>query len=247
MTWLWRICFRQHALKPVVLVLSLAPVMAGSVTGSIELIGSRDEAVRKHKDYSGVVVWLEPSNGRAGARPQPRLVEMVQKKKKFTPHLLAIPVGSTVGFPNLDPIFHNAFSNYGGQIFDLALYPPGTSRLVTFSRPGVVRVFCNIHPTMSAVIVVLATRYFAVTTPNGAFSIPDVPPGEYYLNVFHERASEETLDKLRRKIVVETASLALPEIQISETGYLQTPHKNKFGKDYPPALDERTVYPGATK
>ena len=70
---------------------------------------------------------------------------MVQKDKTFTPHVLAIPVGATVEFPNFDPIFHNAFSNYDGKTFDLGLYAPGTSKSVVFSRPGIVRVFCNIH------------------------------------------------------------------------------------------------------
>ena len=100
---------------------------------------------------------------------------MVQKDKTFTPHILAVPVGATVDFPNFDPIFHNAFSNYDGQVFDVGLYPPGTSRSVRFSRPGVVRVFCNIHASMSAVIAVLATPYFDTSKRDGKFEIRDVP------------------------------------------------------------------------
>jgi plastocyanin len=206
------------------------------------LADSRDPGVRKHKDYSGVVVWLD------GAGPPPagpvKTVQMVQKNKRFTPHVLAIQVGTTVDFPNYDPIFHNAFSNFSGQPFDVGLYPPGTSQKVRFHREGVVRVFCNIHPTMSAVIVVLKTPYFAVTSRSGAFAIEPAPPGEYTLRVFHERSSEATLKALERKLTVPPGGIELPPIRISESGYIQTPHKNKYGLDYPPVPDERVGYPG---
>ena len=142
---------------------------------------------------------------------------------------MAIPVGATVDFPNRDPIFHNVFSNYNGQIFDLSLYKPNTSRDVVFKRPGIVRVFCNIHPTMSAVIAVLDTPWFAVSAGSGAFEIHDVPPGNYTLHIFHERATDETLNALTQPVTVESgAPRALPTIRISETGYIPAPHKNKW-------------------
>jgi len=111
-----------------------------------------------------------------------------QKDKTFIPHILAIRTGATVDFPNFDPIFHNAFSNYDGKIFDVGLYPPGSSRSVNFSRPGVVRVFCNIHAAMSALIVVLNTPYFTTSRKDGMFELPAVPAGEYWLRIFHERS-----------------------------------------------------------
>jgi hypothetical protein len=112
----------------------------------------------------------------------------------------------------------------------------------------VVRVFCNIHPTMSAVILVLKTPYFAVTGTSGAFEIPNVPPGEYYLRVFHERASASRLKTLERKVEVDsTGSVALEPFVISETGYLHVPHKDKYGHDYPPAADDGGFYPGGRK
>ena len=80
-------------------------------------------------------------------------------------------MGSTVDFPNLDPIFHNAFSNFSGQPFDIGLYAPGTSKSETFKHPGIVRVFCNIHPTMSAIIAVLTTPWYAATDATGKFTI----------------------------------------------------------------------------
>jgi plastocyanin len=232
-----------------------ATLVAGSVSGRVELRDSQDAAVRKHMDYSGVVVWLEPVTGptpppvAAIARPAPEgaVAKMVQKDKTFTPHVLPIRVGTSVDFPNFDPIFHNAFSNYNGQLFDVGLYPPGTSRRVPFSRPGVVRVFCNIHANMSAVIVVLNTPYFEATQKNGNFQLNNVPAGEYTLRFFHERATQATLDSLTRRITVPEGSVTLPAIGISESGYIVIPHHNKYGHDYPDAPDDGGVYPAVRK
>jgi hypothetical protein len=158
-------------------------------------------------------------------------------------------VGTTVEFPNLDPIFHNAFSNFSGQPFDTGLYPPGTSQKVRFRREGIVRVFCNIHSTMSAVIVVTRTPFVAVTNHEGVFRIQDVPAGEYRLRVWHERATEETLKGLERKIVVGAngGEIHIPALRISESGFLEVPHKNKYGQDYPPVPEEHVVYPGVRR
>lgn len=205
---------------------------AGAVTGHVQIISSRDPDVRKHLDYSGVVVWLDPSSGAAAIPVRARKADMTQKDKHFEPHVLAIMVGASVDFPNHDPIFHNAFSNYNGQIFDIGLYAPGSSRSILFRREGVVRVFCNIHPSMSAVIVVLKSPYFAVSGKDGAFSIPDVPAGSYRLHVFHERATEQTLDALSKTMDIPARSLEIPSIRVSESGFLVLPHKNKYGKDY---------------
>ena len=216
---------------------------AATVSGHVSLLLSHDPNVRKHQDYSGLVVWLEPLAAAPAIPVASRHVVMTQKNKTFSPHVLAITAGTVVDFPNYDPIFHNAFSNYDGQIFDLGLYPPGTTRSIPFRREGVVRVFCNIHPTMSAVIVVLRTPYFAVSNRMGYIEIPDVPPGSYRLHVFHERATEQTLAELVRTIEVSGSEVQLPAISVSESGYLEGPHKNKYGKDYPPAADSG-VYPG---
>ena len=242
MTSALRICFSTLAAAFAVL-----PVAAATVRGSVALVASLDPMVRKHRDFSGVVVWLEPVNGPVDSPPPSRPAQMLQKDKTFKPHVLAIPVGGRVSFPNLDPIFHNAFSNFNGQIFDVGLYKPGQSRTVAFKRPGIVRVFCNIHPQMSAVIAVMDTPYFSVTDKTGLFTIENVPPGNYQLHVFHERASAETLDSLARKIAVEIAALELAPIQISESGYLHVDHKNKYDKDYPPVIEDQPAYPGAKK
>ena len=241
MTSRWRTFFR-----PIAILLVALPAFASSVTGKVELRDSREASVRKRLDYSGVVISLA-AIGKSVPHVSDVHVKMLQKDKMFTPHILAVVAGTYVDFPNDDPIFHNAFSSYSGEIFDVGLYAPGTSRSVQFSRVGVVRVFCNIHSAMSAVIVVLPTPYFVTTRKDGTFQIPNVPPGEYQMTVFHERATEATLRALSRHVVVESASLALSPIVISEAGFLQMPHNNKYGRGYAPETDEHTIYPAAKK
>ena len=227
MIWRWLICFSVFA----------AAALA-AVAGRVQLADSQDPAVRKQKNYSGTVVWLEPV-GKPAPAPAPQRVQMVQKAKKFVPHVLAIPIGSTVDFPNLDPIFHNAFSNFAGQPFDVGLYPPGTNRAVTFRHAGIVRVFCNIHSTMSAIIAVVPTPWYALSDVSGAYRVEGVPPGEYRLHFFHERAAPETLRTLERRITVGANGVDVPAVSITEAGYMPAPHLNKHGQPYPPVADER--------
>ena len=236
MIWRSLICFSLTALH----------AYCATISGTVVLRDSHVDAVSRRKDFSGVVIYAQP----VGA-PQPLAqashstshLTMLQKGKTFTPHILPIEVGSIVDFPNADPIFHNAFSSYNGQIFDVGLYPPGTSRSVRMTRPGVLRVFCNIHPSMSAIILVLNTPYFTKTAMNGSFEL-NVPPGEYDLSVFHERATEQELSGLERRVIVPESGLQAPSIAVSEAGYLVAPHKNKYGHDYPPVHDDQVFYPG---
>jgi plastocyanin len=240
MTWRWAISFS--------LGLCLAmPARAGAsaVSGAVEITNSKEPAVRRNKNYSGVVIWLERTDGAPVSGP-PKQVKMLQQDRHFVPHVLAISTGSTVDFPNLDPIFHNAFSNFSGQPFDTGLYPPGTTRLIPFKLPGIVRVFCNIHPTMSAIIAVLPTPWYDVTKTTGKYQIANVPPGEYQIRIFYERALPENLKFLERRVTVGEDGLQLPLISISETGYIPVPHLNKYGHTYPRVTNEGG-YPGSTK
>ena len=214
----------------------LAPpdtLRAAEVKGQVEITNSKDPTVRRNRDYGGVVLWLDPVD-RNAPLPAPRHVEMKQEDKTFKPHVVAIPLGGTVDFPNLDPFYHNAFSSFSGQPFDLPLYPPGTTRSETFRRAGIVRVFCQIHPLMSAIIAVVDTPWYTVTPVTGQFRIDGVRPGEYQLHIFHERALPENLRFLERTVSVPDGGLTLPLISISETGYIPAPHLDKHGKPYPP-------------
>jgi plastocyanin len=233
MIWQLLICFS----------LSVLTLVASSITGRINLTGEQLHA-HNSRDCSGVVVWLQPLTGEpAGIAPNPSKVRIRQKNKTFLPHVLVVRVGASVDFPNDDPIFHNAFSNYNGQIFDIGLYPPGTTRGITFRREGVVRVFCNIHAAMSAVIVVVNTPYFAVTGKDGTFQIEGVPKGTYRLAFYYERATDKTLESLSRTVLIRNEAEDLGSFNISQAGYLPIPHTNKYGKPYAPTADA-TGYSG---
>jgi len=221
-------------------------IPASTVTGTIEVLPGSPQTPAHSRtirsNLSDIVVWLQP----VGAVPRMPVssehFRLLQKDKMFHPHVLAIRVGTIVDFPNADPIFHNAFSNYDGQLFDVGLYPPGTTRSIRFRRPGIVRVFCNIHPAMSAVIVALDTPYFANIHPDGRYQISDVPPGSYEIHVFDERATRDPGSQELFNVEPNESQSVAPRIQLGEAGYVQPPHKNKFGLDYP--LDSTDSYSG---
>ena len=136
-------------------------------------------------EYDRMVVILESKN--LPPRP-PVSVVIDQKDSRFDPELVVIPVGSTVQFPNSDPIFHNVFSLSKSQAFDLGFYPRGQSRTVKFNRPGVVQVYCHIHSNMYAAIVITESPWFEKPSSEGAFSFHDVPAGHYRLTAWHKVA-----------------------------------------------------------
>ena len=206
-----------------------------TVTARVQLF---DPAARgKAADNSNAVVWLTPFAGSTGARPQlpnasAHRFRLVQKNKSFTPHMLVVPVGSAVEFPNLDPFFHNVFSLFDGKRFDLGLYEAGTTRTVNFNAAGISYIFCNIHPEMSAVVVVLKTPYYGVSNRVGEVSIPSVPPGRYELNTWHERCLPDALKATARDVVLSSSAPSLGEIRLTESSDLLKNHKNKYGRDY---------------
>ena len=126
-------------------------------------------------------------------RPLPAPPAMAQKNRAFVPAVLAVPVGQTVDFPNLDPFFHNVFSYSKTRKFDLGRYPQGDVQSVEFDQPGLVSIFCEIHYSMRAYVHVFDTPYFAVSDEQGRFELADVAPGEYQLHVWQENQPELTL------------------------------------------------------
>jgi plastocyanin len=186
-------------------------------------------------DDSNVVLWLTPLSGAATPTDAPaKHYTITQKNKEFIPHVLAVPVGTKIEFPNKDPFFHNVFSLYQGKRFDLGLYEAGSSREVLFDRPGVSFIFCNIHPNMSAYVLALDSPYFDTTGKNGRISIAGVPHGRYKLQVWYERAESSDLSKLSRTVDVNGSELNLGEIVVPESSRFQPQHSNKHGKPYDP-------------
>lgn len=208
---------------------------AFTVSGSIGV--SNAGSALRHPDAANVVVWLTPLNGpdpNAEAlhhAPQKKFI-LLQKDKTFYPHLLVIPVGSEVQFPNKDPFFHNVFSLFDGKRFDLGLYESGTSRSLRFDRPGVSYLFCNIHSEMSAVIVALDTPYYATSDRSGGIVIPDVPPGRYWLHIWREGVPADTLKTLARQVTISPDSTSLGKLIVPPGSSLALAHKNKYGRDY---------------
>jgi plastocyanin len=141
---------------------------------------------RDQDERRNIVVYVERVSAGATGGPRERAA-LRQRDERFAPHIVPVVRGTTVDFPNDDPLFHNVFSLSRTKEFDLGRYPRGASRSVTFERPGVVQVFCHIHSDMSAIVLVLDNGYFAVPDGDGRYSIPNLPPGEYTLVAWHER------------------------------------------------------------
>lgn len=149
------------------------------------------QARERTAPFKPAVVYLESAPRNAFEREDAR-ARMDQRDEAFVPHVLAITAGTTVDFPNSDPVFHNVFSLSRTRPFDLGRYAAGKSKSVRFDRPGVVQVFCEIHSHMSAYILVFAHRFFAVTDEDGGYRIDGVPPGTYTLAAWYEGSVRET-------------------------------------------------------
>ena len=186
------------------------------------------------KDASNAVVWLTALGGVSLDPPQQKASEipkLTQKDKRFHPSVVVIPAGGKVEFPNHDPFFHNVFSLFEGKRFDLGLYESGTTRFVQFERPGISYIFCNIHAEMSAVVIALNTRYYALSDSRGEISIPNVPPGRYEMEVFHSSVAPDALHALEREITVSPGDTYIGTFGLAESD-LELAHKNKYGRDY---------------
>lgn len=180
------------------------PQSTGTVTGTVTLTAGRRaplgtgaygrRGVAPKPTVVGpetrkVVVFL---SGATPATPPPAMrARIAQRGEQFLPPVTVITVGSTVDFPNEDSFFHNVFSLSRARSFDLGRYPSGESRDRSFPRPGIVKVYCDIHSQMSALIMVLDHPWFTIPSEDGAFTLPAVPAGEYTLVAWHERIGEQ--------------------------------------------------------
>jgi plastocyanin len=166
-----------------------------SVTAAVSVY-QRGTAVKLGKDAeedpiayerSRVVIYVE-GPGPAIDADEVGSPQVQQLDRRFAPDLVVVPAGSTVSFPNMDPIFHNIYSLSKPKTFDLGSYDKGQTRRVTFPKPGIVDVYCHLHPNMAATVVVTPNRWYARPDRSGQFRIHGVPPGQYTLVAWHKSA-----------------------------------------------------------
>ena len=191
------------------LVPAVPSANAAELGGTVRLIDGKGRPVRGAEQ--AVVSFIPASPTSPGAPEEHRLVTA---RKQFQPRVLAIPLGSTVAFPNSDPILHNVFSVSGENRFDLGLYRKGEGKSYTFEHPGVVRVFCNVHHEMVAHVLVLETPYFVQPDENGAFRLEGLPEGPGILRVWHERGGGEMLEQ---RVDLPTANAVEVRVEASKT------------------------------
>lgn len=218
-------------LLALLLALLPSPPAGGAVEGRVVLL----RAGAPVPDASNAVVWIEGAGGGSSHAPAAGL--MKSEQKRFTPRVVLVRPNATVQFPNADSIYHNAFSVSGANRFDLGLYRSGASREKKFEEPGLVRVYCNIHPQMIGFVMVVDSGFAAVTGPDGAFRFDGVPHGTLVVKAWHEESGET-----QTPVTVSGAPGAPLTITLDVTGFKPVPHKNKYGKDYPPGAgtdDER--------
>jgi len=236
---------RSRAIAQPILLLLFAAFCAradSTVTGQIHLASA--PSPKPVADASETLVWLVPLTTAPIPQPPPQKgLQLLQRHKTFVPHLLVVQAGSMVQFPNADPFFHNVFSLFEGKRFDLGLYEAGSSRSVLFDKPGICYLFCNIHPEMSAVVVVLKTPFYAISDRAGQISIPHVPSGVYELHVWNERSLPDDLKSLTRTVTISDALHLLGTISLRANPERHMAHKNKYGRDYDNPTPPNSIYP----
>lgn len=206
------------------LALGALPLAAATVSGKISFVTKRGQ----NPVANETLVWLEPAGGK-NMRRTPQTYQMMTRGKALIPHIVAVPIGSTVQFPNDDPISHNLFSLSSNNGFDLGLYRRGAGKAHKFDTPGVVNVYCNVHPSMSAVIHVMATPYYTFADAAGNYAVGDVPPGKYRLVAWNEQGGQTN-----SSIEVSAAGAVSGRLAVTldSRNYRLTSHTDKSGKPY---------------
>jgi hypothetical protein len=204
------------------LLLASVPLGGAELSGRVQVTQPPGPA----RGLGGSVIYLPGLHLAGTSTPPPA---MVQRDKRFSPHVLVVSRGATVAFPNEDRVWHNVFSRSAGNAFDLGLYRDGATRSATFRSVGLVRVYCNIHADMAAYVHVVEGNAFTVTAEDGSYRISGLPPGRHEVRAWSELAGETT------------SSVELAEGQPAEwsptldgSGWRPEPHPNKHGRAYPP-------------
>ena len=207
------------------LALGGGAALANRIAGRIVILEKEN---KPSQDLGDAVVYLEGTATPATAAA-PVTVEIAITDKVYAPHVVVVPVGSTVRFPNHDPFNHNVFSLSEPNTFDLGLYGRGEVKSQTFAKPGLVRVYCNVHPRMVAYVLVMANRLYAQPGQDGSFVIENVPPGRHRLHVWHERIPTEVI----KDVTAGATGGGDLQIALNARGYQLQPHRNKYGRNYP--------------
>jgi len=202
---------------------SLPLVAQGTVAGRVAITERPGE---KSTDIGNAIIYLVRTDS-ASAPTQSRQATIAMNGRTFVPRVQVVTPGSRVEFPNQDPFSHNIFSTTPGAVFDLGLYPTGKSKTVSFRRTGVFPVYCNIHPRMTAFVVVAPTPWFTQAGADGRWSITNVPAGTYTVHVWHERTEE-----VKQAVRVGASGQSVVEVTLDARGFRFAQHKNKFGKEY---------------
>jgi plastocyanin len=211
------------------------------LTGHVALLAQDGKAWRGSQ--GDTAVWLVPLSTPTQPPAQPKAApRLVQKNKSFEPRIVILTAGTAVEFPNRDPFFHNVFSLFDGKRFDLGLYEAGGTRMVHFDKAGISYIFCNIHPEMSAVVVAVATPYYALTDRAGNVSLKGVPPGRYMLHLWNERAIPGAAEAATRELTIAAGSASFGTIPLAISVAPEPAHKNKYGRDYDPSAPSNPIY-----
>lgn len=215
---------------PIVLAASLLVVStaanAAVVAGKVAFVTKRGQKPAINE----TLVWLDAMTKIPPAKKPATTAQMTTRGKTLLPHVIAVPAGSTIQFPNEDPISHNLFSLTQGNTFDLGLYRKGPGKPRKFEAPGTVNVYCNVHPTMSAVIHVMNTPWYGFADAAGNYSF-DVPPGTYRLTAWNEQGGTVTSEI---QVGADGKVAGNTQLTIDSRNFRFTQHKNKLGQTYKP-------------
>jgi plastocyanin len=214
-------------MKKILLAAGLCAALASTleaavVNGRVSFLSRRGQKAVLNE----TLVSLEPVN--KAAKRAASTFSMTTRSKTFLPHVLAVPAGSTISFPNEDPITHNLFSLTPGYTFDFGLYKKGPGKSHKFDKPGVVNVYCNIHPNMSAVVHVMSTPYYGFADANGNFAL-EAPAGKYKLTAWNEQGGSVTSDV---EIKADGTIAGATQLTIDARNFRVAQHTNKFGQAY---------------
>lgn len=220
-------------LRLLMLFLFFCPVLlAGDLVGVVSVVDKKGRQMDLKDDR--VIVFLEGRPAALSKRDMERSYTMNAIDKQFEPRVLIVPKGATVSFPNSDPIIHNVFSVSGKNRFDAGRFGKGNGASHKFTSPGLVRVYCNVHHQMNAIIYVAENPWYAYVEPDGAFTIKNPPPGEWRITALHRVAG-----KTSKNLTIGQGDHPPLTLELAAQRKRLKRHLNKHGKPYKKRRSEK--------